>query len=343
MRRFGLLFALLLSACSAFPPFGATHVDYFDLVRWNGIDYMASFAQVGRAITDADLGPEYFRVKQTLATAGRGAYYQVQDGDAAFVPTGNPVFTLRGYAPTFRLAAHHDGRLVLYEAHINPAARTGRDLLDIEGKVVAIALLDQKRATKVLARIAEPPRVEALIRLVLDGRVGGAQPPTETSAQRRAPDFVMLAFELKDGTASVRGYDLVSSSMPPNLAIAGSFRDAILALRASAPTPTPAPALVNLARRYDLARAQSVTVKRPDRQGPQQALSVAEWSAALDADMPATRSDARATDEIVVIFSFADHYVSLVYDRESERFQVAVPDDELAVRATDAFKALLSR
>lgn len=319
-------------------------MDYFDLVRWNGIDYMASFAQVGRAITDADLGPEYFRVKQTLTTAGRGAYYQVQDGDAAFVPTGDPVFTLRGYAPTFRLAARHDGRLVLYEVNNNPSAKLGRDLFDIDGKVSSIAILDQKRATTGIGRISEPTRVEALVRLVLDARVGGPAPfDAPTDGQRPAPQFATLSFELKDGTAMVRGYDLTTSTLVPNIYVAGTFREAIGALLASAPTPTPAPALVDLTRRYDLARAQSVTVKRADRPAAPPTGSVAEWSAALDAEMPAQRSDPRSNGDIVVIFSFPDHYVSLVYDRATEMITVAVPDDELAVRATDAFNALLSR
>ena len=66
-----------------------------------------------------------------------------------------------------------------------------------------------------------------------------------------------------------RGYDLTTSTLTPNLTVAGPFRDAIGTLLANAPTPTPAPAVINLATRYDLARAQSVTVKRPDRPGVQ--------------------------------------------------------------------------
>jgi hypothetical protein len=33
----------------------------------------------------------------------------------------------------------------------------------------------------------------------------------------------------------------------------------------------------------------------------------------------------------------------MVYDRASDTLRVAVPDDELAIGATDAFKALLAR
>src|SRR5207248_238944 len=137
-----------------------------------------------------DLGTEYFRVKQMLS-GGTSAYHQVEDGDAAYVPAGSPVYSIHGYAPTFRVGARRDdGRLVLYEARSNPTARVGRDLLDIEGKVSAIALLDEKRATPVVARISDPNRIDALVRLVLEGRIDTSMstaPGTWTALPSRGP------------------------------------------------------------------------------------------------------------------------------------------------------------
>ncbi len=342
--------ALVLSLWVA-PACGSVTIDYVDFVKWNGIDYWSSYSMVGRAITDADLGPELFRVKQTLVTAKRGMDYRAQDGDAGFVPTGEPVYAVRGYAMTFRVAARHDGRLALYEARINPAAKLGRDLLDIEGKVDAIAILDQKRRTTVIGRITEPSRVNALVGLVLDAPVHGpAAVASEAPGSRDdrglppAPVSATVSFELHDGTAVVRGYELSTGRLGGDVAVAGAFREAISVLLANAPTPTPAPATVSLSRRYDLARAQSVMIKRPDRTGAQPVLIVAEWSSALDAEMPALRAaDPSRYGDILVIFSFPDHYVSLAYDRTTGMVRVAVPDDELAVRATDAFKTLLDR
>jgi hypothetical protein len=261
------------------------------------------------------------------------------------------VYTVRGYAPTFRLAARHNGLLVLYEAQVNPTAKRGRDLLDIEGKVSAIAILDQKRQTTVIGRITDPPRVDALVAVLLAAPVGGpalllSSAPASRNERgvRMPPAFATVVLELKDGTAVVRGYDLATGAFERDILVAGPFRDAIGTLVANAPTPSPAPAAVNLARRYDLARAQSVMIKRPDRAGTQPMQSVAEWSAVLDAEMPAERAaDASRYGDIVVIFSFPDRYVSLVYDRTNGLIRVAVPDDELAVRATDPFKALLER
>ena len=351
---FLFLAALCLTSC--FSPFGGVSVDYVDFVRWNGIDYQNSFASVGRAIAETDLGPEYFRVKQMLSGSGTSAYHQVEDGDAAYVPAGSPVYRVQGYAATFRVAARrNDGRLVLYEARNNPTARVGRDLLDIDGKVSAIALLDEKRATTVVARISDPNRIDALVRLVLDGRIGGSRSAAPATARpsrgpgeptpeiRPSPSSAMLAFELKDGTASVRGYDLTTSVIAPDLVVGGTFRDAIAQLVANAPTPSPAPSTVNLATRYGLVRATNVTVKRPVHPYAGDAAAVADFAAALDQGMPARHTEDRPLSDVIVIFSFADHSVSLVYEAATQTLSVVVPDDELTVNATPAIRALLER
>jgi YD repeat-containing protein len=60
--------------------------------------------------------------------------------DAAFLDPGTPLHAVRGYRTSFRLAAHRDGRLVLYEVFENPQARTWGDLLDLDGKVARVAI-----------------------------------------------------------------------------------------------------------------------------------------------------------------------------------------------------------
>jgi hypothetical protein len=69
---------------------------------------------------------------------------------------------------------------------------------------------------------------------------------------------------------------------------------------------------------------------------------VTTFAAALDENMPARRATRTgATSLTVVIFEFADRYVSLDYDAASEMLTVVQPDDELAVRAPPRFVELL--
>lgn len=341
--------ALLLVSCG-YP----THRDYVDFVKANGITYIGADyfgARIGRALVDADLGPEQFRVKQMLSAAPQGPNYRIADGDSAFVPAGEPVYAVKGYAPTFRLAARREGRLVLYEADSNPAAKTGRDLLDIDGKVVAIALVSGKDGVTILGRITDRSRIDDLVRLVLSAPVNQNPPqrsspprtplPTPTTAIETPTYGFYVAFQLADGTATQRTYDLANGVLHRGIFVAGAFRTAFEELVAAAPTPTPIPATINLTQKYGLARATRVTIKAPPSAPSQDAGLLAKLAAALDTDLPATRSTVRAVDGPVVIFEFADRVVSLAYDPAADLLRVVVPDEELAIRPNAEFRALL--
>ena len=329
-----LLAALLVSSLAGCGRLGGVSIDYVDFVKHDGIDYLAPFTPSGRALTDADLGPELFRVAQRLDGSGLGPEYRPRDGDAAFIPAGTPVFAVRGYASTFRIAAHHDGRLVLYEADTNPAARRGADLLDVEGKVMSIALLSQKDGRTELGRIGDPLTVRSLVALILDA-------PVDQSPQPTVGAIGFVRFELQDGTAVTRGYVADPGILSRGIVVAGAFRSAMKQLAATAPTATPVPAVVNLARRYDLARATSVFIKSTRGTRADAAL-VAPFAEALDADMPTRARGTGESDETVVGFQFADRTVSFGYLESEETLIVVAPDDVIAVRATPAFVRLLA-
>lgn len=346
--RWLLIAALVLGACAA------VHIDYIDFVRANGITYIGgdytADERLGRPITDADLGAEQIRVKRRLADSGGSAE---SDGDAAFVSVGEPVYAVKGYAPMFRLAARRDGRLALYEADTNPSAKLGRDLLDIDGKVRSIALISGRDGRTVVGRISDPARVRELVGLVLAAPVDQRPPPTPprapTPTGEPTPFFVRsitpsaVAFELVDGTATRRGYDVANGILHRGIRVAGAFRDAFNELVAAAPTPTAVPATMNLTKRFDLARATRVTIKSVDRPLVQDSSLVARLAASLDAELPARSAKQRPdTNPPVVIFEFPDRYVSLVYDSELDVLIVAAPpDDELGVTPPAMFRQLL--
>jgi hypothetical protein len=312
-------------------------IDWGDFVRHDGISYSASYSVLGRQITSADLGPERFRVKNTVSLTTCDPYYRSVDGDAAFVPAGEPVFGVKGYAPAFRLAARHDNMLVLYEADSNPAARRGADLIDIEGKVKSIALLDQKTGRTPVSRLTDRSRVDSLVRTIAASSVDQAYP----SPQATGPvDYVQLAFELDDGTVTVRAYDRIRGVLWRGIQTGGPVTAAVDELVRIAPAPSPVPATINLARRYDLARATGVSIKDL-RTVRGRAAVLASLLTVLDTDLPASRGQRLSGDYAVVIFSFPDRYVSLAYDDSTETLTVVAPDDELAVQVPCTFRALV--
>lgn len=319
------------------PPNCSAIIDYVDFVRNDGIFYSASHSMLGRPITRNDLGAERFRVKNTVSLTTCDPHYRPVDGDAAYVPTGEPVFAVRGYAPAFRVAAQHNGMLVLYEADSNPAARRGADLMDIEGKVKSIALLDQKTGRIASSRITDRSRVEGLVRIIASASI---DPNYPSPLATRPVDYVQLAFELDDGTVTVRAYDRTGGVLWRGILVGTAFTAAVDELVRTAPTPSPVPATLNLARRYDLARATRVSIKDlRARTGGTAAM--APLVAILDADLPARRGQRPSGDYVVVIFEFPDRYVSLAYDDSTDILTVVAPDDEIAVKVPATFRELV--
>jgi hypothetical protein len=344
--RPALLIATLLVAASCGsltggtgrPPGCTAIIDYADFVRNEGIFYDSSHSYLGRPITSSDLGAERFRVKNTVSLTTCDPHYRPVDGDAAYVSTGEPVFTVKGYAPTFRLAAQRSGVLVLYEADSNPAARRGADLLDIEGRVKNIGLLDQKTGRVATSRLTDRSRVADIVSAIARASVDQSQ----MSTSARPSDFVQLAFELDDGTVTVRRYDRSRGELWRGIMAGAALAPVVDELVRTAPTPSPVPSAINLARRYDLARATRVSLKDLAARGTQRpAPGLSTFVSLLDADLPAHRGTQPSGNYVVVIFEFPDHYVSLAYDESTDTLTVVAPDDELAVQVPATFRALV--
>jgi hypothetical protein len=174
-------------------------IDWVNFVRFGGITYLASF-NAGRELQPADLGPQFAAVRSRLEGNVHDASYQTQDGDAAFLDAGTPVYQVRGYAPTFRLAAHQDGKLTLFEADTNPHAKIGADLLDIGGKVQSIAVTDDTTSGSPLATITDAHQLTTLVTLLLAAPVDQSRPSADSGPR------YWLTFNLTDGTQVGRVY-----------------------------------------------------------------------------------------------------------------------------------------
>jgi hypothetical protein len=175
--------------------------DYLNFVKLNGITYTADRPAVGRMLREGDLGPVQTTVRCSLREKMDPTRQEPLDGDAAYLDAGSPLYQVRGYQPTFRLAARQDGRLVIFEADTNPRARVGRDLLDLAGKVRRISINSRTDGMTELGTITDPKQVAGMVRMLLAGPVDQRIQPVGEQPVR------LLAFHLRDGTATVRAYD----------------------------------------------------------------------------------------------------------------------------------------
>ena len=207
-------------------PGGGCIPEYADFMRLGGITYVGQGPrQVGRPITEADLGPVVGKVKRTLSESFPVCTkYTENDGDAGFVEVGEPIFTLKGYDRRFRLATRSFRELRVYVVGTNPAAKRAGDLLDLEGKVTRIQVNDVNDWVRQLGEITDPAEVDRLVSLVLAA-------PLDPTLQRNGSEqpVYTIAFWFRDGTAMSRSYWVTRGDLWQGIALPDEFRTAIQA------------------------------------------------------------------------------------------------------------------
>jgi hypothetical protein len=218
LRAVVLAGCLLLAACgggSGRSVWAST--DYEDFLRFGGVTYYVADHGVGRPLASGDLGLRFAVVRANAPERDPARTYRMRDGDAAFVPAGSPVFTVKGYRPGFRLAASHHGRLRLYEADAADGARTGADLLDLAGKV---RYLSVNSGRSELARIKDRPRVTELVQQVLAA-------PVRTTSGRAEQRYCFVVFNLTDRTAVRRAFFPATGELMPGVFAPPAFTEAV--------------------------------------------------------------------------------------------------------------------
>ena len=215
---------LLLAACGggrAGPRHAA--VDYKDFIQLGGTLYEVADHGVGRPIAPTDLGPVVAVVGGNPPRNDPTLAYRPRDGDAAFLPVGSPVHAVKGYRPSFRLAASHHGRLRLYEAGDTAGARTGADLLDLAGKV---RYLSVNSGRVELARVKDRKQVEELAQSVLSA-------PVRSPWMRAEDRHCFVVFNMADRTAVRRAFFPGTGELAPGVLVPPTFTGAVeRALRA---------------------------------------------------------------------------------------------------------------
>jgi len=226
--------ALLLGGCSVVRDLGATHcpasrkllsqgaADYIDFVHVDGVTYHAGMRPMaGRALRESDLGAQLAVVRCKLAEhMVEGPDKQHLDGDAAYLDKGTALYAVKGYQPTFRLAARRDDQLVLFEAAENPRAQRWADLLDLGDKMRWIGINNDDNQQ--VAAIKDPPLVTRLVDLLLRSPVSA---PSACADQ----GSVLLAFHLDDGTATVLSYHVGDRRLDCRNPLPAAFGSAIRA------------------------------------------------------------------------------------------------------------------
>jgi hypothetical protein len=184
---------LVLGACAG----RGAIIDWVDFVQWNGITYLhvpTSSAAAGQPI----LGLQVATTTRKLAGNETDPSHQLQEGEAAFLDAGTPIYSLREYRAAFRIGVKTANGIAIYEADTNPKAKTGADLLDLDGKVDYIGFAEANQDE--VAAIRDPALVAHLVGLILQAPVDQSAQPPPAGPQ----SFVTIHFH--DATRTVRAF-----------------------------------------------------------------------------------------------------------------------------------------
>ena len=197
-------------------------VDWADVLKFDGITYLATYGDVGRPLKKEDLGPKFAEVRFRLQGNINDPEYRTKNGDAGYLDPGTPVYVVKGYDPSFRLAAYDGKTLKLYEVLTNPKAEEVSDLLDIKGKVRYIGVNGPKDHATELATIRDPEEVNSLVSVIMEAPLERAPGSFDDSGK-----VYFLVFYLEDGTATVQTYYADLNAMYLGLTLPEEFQKTI--------------------------------------------------------------------------------------------------------------------
>lgn len=187
-------------------------VDYVAFLHVDGAMYVMQSTADRTALDPSRVGEVVDVIRCTLSERHPELHRQLQDGDAAFLPTGSKVHAFTGGDRRLRLTAQdEDGTWRIYEADRTKTAQTGADLLDLGAGVRSIEVRDAETGETVLTSTADPATVTRITDDVLAAKV--LRDPPEDSEDMRFVRFV-----LDDGTFLQRTW------YPSDGVLAGALR-----------------------------------------------------------------------------------------------------------------------
>jgi hypothetical protein len=158
---------------------------------------------VGRRLGEGDLGPLFAEVNPEATKESTN----LTTTSSSATPDVVPVYAVKGYDTSFRLAACMGDRLIMFEALSNPKASEASELLDIDGKVSRIDVTHwfaAKDQDLVYGSIEDPQKVGRIVQELMDAPLKPTSSLHLTSGDQS--NLFLIVFHLEDGTVVARDY-----------------------------------------------------------------------------------------------------------------------------------------
>jgi len=113
----GLILTIIVAVAIAWTPlrldrFGLVPmaIDWIDVVKINGTTYKSNHPR--QEITAADIGDEIGAIQFTMSGQVNNPHYRIKDGDAAFLPVGTKLYSIKNDVNS--IAALINGKYYLF-------------------------------------------------------------------------------------------------------------------------------------------------------------------------------------------------------------------------------------
>ena len=186
----------------------------FVMLRFDGVtyDHARGSRPPGGNLDDEDLGPK-------LAELNLEGNEQSTSSTTTHSATPNvvPVYAIKGYDTSFRLAVRMDDGLVMFEVLYNPKANEGSDVLDIGGKVSSISIAHWGGPVAGglgVGSIEDPEKVERVVQELMDAPLKPIGPDYYGT---KNPNHFFIFFNLKDGGGVVQDYRMDTGRLSKSL------------------------------------------------------------------------------------------------------------------------------
>jgi len=196
-------------------------IHWVNFIQLDDINYYADYINNGRILEEGDLNGQYDAIAFKVADNIHDPSYKTQNGDAAFLEKGTPVYKIKGYSPKFRVAAYLNNELLIYEAQLNPKAKTGADFFDIKDKVTYISINSEVNGKTELFSIHDVDKVNRMTDILLNS-------PVKSNVKINSTERYFLAFHLTDGTAVTRPYWIEENYLSPSILLPEEFKEEII-------------------------------------------------------------------------------------------------------------------
>ena len=181
---------ILLAGCSTNPSkqdnnIFKTTIDWVEFVQWENTEYIRNY-EASELDIEWPIGKELGEVAFML-NGHAGTQYQINNGDAAYLPIGTKLYEMEGYDPAFRIVANGD----VFEVARPGKARLFGDFLDLNGKVERV-ILQSNEDLSFIHEFSQKHSEEFIEQLLTI--------PYAPDSENREGEQIFFAIELKDGS-----------------------------------------------------------------------------------------------------------------------------------------------